>query len=88
MRTRKGLEQTMMGVLITQIDECNYKTGLAEKVANNLLDYLAEEENLIIPHVSKRSELLFAFMRKLGIDPDVEENEMKVYEFLVEQSKL
>ena len=88
MRTRKGLEQTMMGMLITRIDDCNHIEGLAQKVANDILDYLAEEENLIIPHVSKRSELLFAFMRKLGIDPDIEENKNNVYEFLHDQSKL
>jgi len=88
MRTRKGLEDTITGILISEIDECNTSGGLARKTAIHILDYLAEEENLIIPHVSKRSELLFAFMRKLGIDPDIEENEYKVYNFLVEQSKL
>ena len=53
MMTRKGIENTLVGLLIEKIDECNKPNNLARDVANEIIDYLTEEKNLTIPHVIK-----------------------------------
>lgn len=51
MRTRVGLEDTVSGMLINNIEECNYTSGLARKMTKEILDYLTDEGILIMPHV-------------------------------------
>ena len=88
MKTRKGLENTITGMLISEICECNTNPSLAVKISNNILDYLSGEENLVIPHNNEKSEMLFKFIEMLGMDTEVQMNEEMVYKFLSDQTKV
>ena len=65
MRTKQGVKELITGILIR---EGLKLTDLEENAVDRIIEALTEENNLVIPDVSQRSELLPAFLERRGDD--------------------
>jgi len=84
MRTRKGIKDTLVGILIGKLPEQD-SDKLAE-VADYILDFFIQEENLIIPHDNSLSDILIDFEKYLKSTPKPDEDGEHIINFLVTQS--
>ena len=65
MRTKKGIKELITGIII---GEGVKATDLEENAVDRIIEALTEENNLFIPVVSQRSELLPAFLERKDFD--------------------
>ena len=62
MRTKQGINDLIKGIML----QGSINVTNLESVANRIIEALSEEDNLIIPDVSHRRELLIAYEKKRG----------------------
>ena len=62
MRTKQGVNDLIKGIMI----EGSVNVTNLDKIADRIIEALSEEDNLIIPDVSHRRELLIAYEKKRG----------------------
>ena len=89
MRTREGIEDTIVGMLSSKYPLCCYEDRLKiREVTNEILDYLLGEENLIIPHDDSKSKLLFQFIDYMKENDSKINDDTLPYMFLINNSKI